>query len=181
MILGAESSQSQTASFLGRTLILRQWRIEYEPDPQHVSRALNALGLTRAKGVATPTTDDVGGPKARQISDFRRTAKWHDPPEEVGEEGDLLSWRKLKFPCCGQTRPLVLSFTTYTRFHYPQESCTIIKYPRMTCRYPWTQLDSNIEVFGDANFAGCLSTRISTMGGVAMWSGQFVKAWSKTV
>ena len=30
-----------------------------------------------------------------------------------------------------------------------------IKYPRMTCRYPWTELDSNIEVFGDANFAGC--------------------------
>ena len=30
--LGPESSQSQTASFLGRTLTLRQWGIEYEPD-----------------------------------------------------------------------------------------------------------------------------------------------------
>ena len=51
-----------------------------------------------------------------------------------------------------------------------------IKYQRMTCRYPWTQLDSNIEVFGDAHFAGCHYTRKSTVGGVAMWSGQFVKA-----
>ena len=34
------------------------------------------------------------------------------------------------------------------------------------------QLNNNIEVFGDANFAGCHST---------MWSGQFVKAWSKTM
>ena len=51
----------------------------------------------------------------------------------------------------------------------------------MTCRYAWTELDSNIEVFGDANFAGCNSTRKSTVGGVAMWSGQFVKAWSKTM
>ena len=51
----------------------------------------------------------------------------------------------------------------------------------MTCRYPWTQLDNNIEVFCDASFAGCHSTRKSTVGGVAMWSGQFVKAWSKTV
>ena len=49
----------------------------------------------------------------------------------------------------------------------------------MTCRYPWTELDSNIEVFGDANFAGCNSTRKSTVGGVALWSAQFVKAWSK--
>ena len=51
----------------------------------------------------------------------------------------------------------------------------------MTCRYPWTQSDNNIEVFGDANFAGCHSTRKSTVGGVAVWSGQFVKAWSKTM
>ena len=61
--LGPESSQSQTASFLGRTLTLRQWRIEYEPGQQHVSGALKALGLTNAKGVATPGTDDVGGPR----------------------------------------------------------------------------------------------------------------------
>ena len=80
--LGPESSQSQTASFLGRTLTLRQWGIEYEPDQQHVSRALKALGLTDALGVALPGTDDVGGPKASQIRD-QRTAKWHDPPDEV--------------------------------------------------------------------------------------------------
>ena len=62
--LGPELSQSRTVSFLGRTLTLRQWSIEYEPDQQHVSRALKALGLTNAKGVVTPGTDDVGGPKA---------------------------------------------------------------------------------------------------------------------
>ena len=48
-----------------------------------------------------------------------------------------------------------------------------IKYPRMACRYPWTQLDSILEMFGDANFAGCISTRKSTVGGIALWSGQF--------
>ena len=59
---------------------LRQWGIEYEPDQQHVSRALKALGLTGAKGVATPGTDDVGGPKSSQINELRRMGKWHDPP-----------------------------------------------------------------------------------------------------
>ena len=42
--LGPESSQSQTASFLGRTLTLRQWGIEYEPDQQHVSQRLEGSG-----------------------------------------------------------------------------------------------------------------------------------------
>ena len=83
-------------SFLGRTLTLRQWRIEYEPDQLHVSRALKALGLTDAKGVATPGTDDMGGPTASQISELRRTAKWHVPPEEFREEDDLLTGEVLK-------------------------------------------------------------------------------------
>ena len=100
-------------------------------------------------------------------------------PERGGE---------VQFPCYGQARqkvkelmrkmgsprtpdlPAVKRVARYT-----------IEYPRMTCRYPWTELDSNIEVFGDANFAGCNSTRKSTVAGVAMWSGQFVKAWSKTM
>ena len=60
-----------------------------------------------------------------------------------------------------------------------------IKYPRQACIYfciyVWTPLDSNIEVYGDGNFAGCISTRKSTVGGILMWSSQFVKAWSETV
>ena len=84
--LGHESSQSRTISFLGRTLALRQWRIEFEPDQQHVPRALKALGLTDARCVATPGTDDAGGPKASEISELRRTAKWRDPPQQIEEK-----------------------------------------------------------------------------------------------
>ena len=94
--LRPESSQSRTVSFLGRALTSRQWGIEYEPDQQYVSRALKALELTDAKGVATPETDDVGEPKASQIIELRRTAKWHDLPEEFREEDDLLIGGQLK-------------------------------------------------------------------------------------
>ena len=38
---------------------------------------------------------------------------------------------------------------------------------------------SHFEVFGHANLAGCIPTRESTIGGVVLWSGQFVKTWSK--
>ena len=51
----------------------------------------------------------------------------------------------------------------------------------MVTRYPWRQLDDDLTIFTDANHAGCLRTRQSTVGGVAMWSGQCLKAWSKTV
>ena len=78
--------------------------IEYEPDQHHVSHALKALGFTSAKGVATPGTIDVGGTKASQISALRRMAKWHDPPEEVREEDDLLTAARFNFlAMTGQT------------------------------------------------------------------------------
>ena len=67
--LGPESSHSRTVSLWGRTLTLRQWRVEYEPHHQHVSRALKVLGLTDARCVASPGTDAVGGLEASEISE----------------------------------------------------------------------------------------------------------------
>ena len=82
-------------------------------------------------------------PRASEISELRRTAKWRDPLEEIEEEDDLLTQEELKlfqcvggevqFLCYGQAGPLALSkradakngFTTCTRPHCPQESCTI--------------------------------------------------------
>ena len=55
-------------------MTLRRWRVEYESDQHDVSRALKALELTDARCVATTGTDDVGGPKASEISELRRTA-----------------------------------------------------------------------------------------------------------
>ena len=56
-----------------------------------------------------------------------------------------------------------------------------IKYSRMTCSYAWAELDSNIEVFGDAKLCGMQLHEKIHSGGVAMWSGRSVKVWSKTV
>ena len=154
LTLGPESSQSRTASFLGRTPTLRQWRIEYEPDHQHVSRALKALRLTDAEGVTTPGNDDAGGTKASEISELRRTAKWRDPPEEIEEEDDLLTGEELKlfqsvarFNFLDMDRPdLLYSVKELMRKMAPPRAGDLtalkrvarytIKYARMTCRYP---------------------------------------------
>ena len=150
--------------------------------------------------VAILGTDDMGGPKASETSELRRAANWHDLPEGMKGEDDLLAGEDMKlfqsvaarFNFLAMDRPdLLFSEKELMRQMATPRSQDLrslkivarytIKFPRMTCRYRWAELDSNIEVFGDANFAGCNSTRKSTFGGVAMWSGQFVKAWSKTM
>ena len=132
---------------------------------------MKALGLSNAKGVATPGTDDVCGPKASEISELRRTAKWRDPPEEIEEEDDLLTGEELKLFQNVAARFNFLALDRPDRLYSVKELMRkmasprtqdltalkrvaryTIKYPRMTCRYAWTELDSNIEVFGDANF-----------------------------
>ena len=137
---------------------------------------------------------------AQPISELPRTAKWHDPPEEVREEDDLLTGEELKvfqsvaarFNFLVMDRPDLLysvkellrkvaSPSTQDITALKRVARYTIKYPRMTCRYQWTLLNNNTEVFGDANFAGRHTTRKSKAGGVAMWSGQFVKAWSRSV
>ena len=78
-----DQAHSQAVTFLGRTRTLRKRRIEYEPDTQNVLRSLKALGLTGARCVAIPGSDDVGGNTVSELSKLRRTAKWHEPQKNL--------------------------------------------------------------------------------------------------
>ena len=51
--------------------------------------------------------------------------------------------------------------------------------PRLVYSYPW-QPESSLDVFVDADFAGCLATRRSTSGGVALRGAHLIKHWSST-
>ena len=130
---------------------------------QNVSRALKALGLTVAEGVATPGTDDVGGPKASQISQLRGTAQWHDPPAEIEEEDAFVTEEELKLFQSVAARLNFLAVDRPDLLYSVQELMRkiasprakdlialkrvaryTIKYSRMACRYLWTPLISNI-------------------------------------
>ena len=56
----------------------------------------------------------------------------------------------------------------------------MISQPRMVVEYPWHALTQSLVVYTDADHAGCLRTRKSTSGGVIMWGGCLLKAWSRT-
>ena len=132
------------------------------------------------EGVATPGTDDAGGNKASEISELRRKAKWRDPPEEIEEQDALLTMEELKLFQSVATRDNFLAMNRPDLLHSEKELMRkmasphaedlialkrvaryTIKYPRMACRSLWTPLDSNMAVYGDANFARCIFLRES--------------------
>ena len=52
--------------------------------------------------------------------------------------------------------------------------------PRVVWEFPNQEQQSSIDVYVDANWAGCRRTRKSTSGGCAMIGKHCIKAWSKT-
>ena len=51
--------------------------------------------------------------------------------------------------------------------------------PRLVYSYAW-QPESDLDVFVDTDFAGCMATRRSTSGGVALRGTHLIKHWSST-
>ena len=52
--------------------------------------------------------------------------------------------------------------------------------PRLVWRYDYESPSKALDVFCDTDFAGCMRTRRSTSGGVAMLGSHTIKAWSTT-
>merc|ERR1711884_283550 len=53
--------------------------------------------------------------------------------------------------------------------------------PRLVMEYSWGKLPSTFQIFVDANWAACLETRRSTIGGAILADGKVIKMWCKTM
>ena len=155
--------------------------------------------FSRLEGSGTDQCSGCGDSRKRRCGRPEGQA-WRDPPEEIEEEDDFLTGEELKlfqsvaarFNFLAVDRPdLLCSVKELMRkmasprardlFALKRVACCTIKYPRKACRYLSTPLDSNIEVYGDANFAGCISTKK-----VHSWWSRIVErsiceVWSKTM
>ena len=103
------------------------------------------------------------GLRASEISELRRTAKRHEPPDEIKEEDDFLTGKELKLFQSVAARLNYLAMDRPDLLHSVKgrmrkmasprardlialkrvARCTI-KYPRMACGFPGTELDSRI-------------------------------------
>ena len=75
---------------------MRKRRIEYEPDQQNVSRASKDRDTLVPEVWPLQELTTLAVPNTKESSELRRTAKWHEPPEEIEEEDDLLTGDELK-------------------------------------------------------------------------------------
>ena len=54
------------------------------------------------------------------------------------------------------------------------------KHPRQVLWFAWQDVQSNLQVYVDTDYAGCPHTRRSTNGGLVMHGSHLLKTWAST-
>ena len=152
---------------------------EIEADPRHAELVIEQLGLANEKPLSTPGVsgqeeddlDDDEPLRGGDITSFRGVAArcnylWPDRPDcnFAIKEG----CREMSAPTTGPLRRLK-RLGRYLKGN-----------PRVVWRYDFQEPMTHLEMYTDADWAGCKRARKSTSGGVAMIGNHCIKAWAKT-
>ena len=172
------------AKILNRVVRANEEGWEYECDQRHVEIMLEQLGLTQAKPLGTPgveeTTDKKDG--GTEVS---------KSPILSNEKASLYRAITARGNYVAQDRPDIQYAVKELcrRMSDPDEASwdklvRLGRYlrgrPRAVSRFEWQTCPRTQDVFSDANWAGCRSSRKSTSGGAIRLGTHCVRTWSKT-
>jgi hypothetical protein len=176
--LGDEDDDDKETDILGRRVRCTRAGFEYEADPRHREKILEALGLDeKSKGLSVSgrVEEFVEGLEvleAGECTSFRAVAARcnylaQDAPDMQFAAKEICrdmakptqeSWRKLKI---------------LARFVLEREA--------VTWRFDWQdEVGLVLSVFSDSDWAGCRRTRRSTSGGAVLVGSHCLKTWSST-
>jgi hypothetical protein len=175
--LGNGPRDDKEVDVLGRIVRCTPEGFEYEADPKHRAKVMDALGFDHnTKGLSVngrveEPTEGEAELEAGEVTSFRALAARmnylaQDSPDlqfaakEVCRDmarPSRSSWRKLK---------------VLARFLLERE--TVI------WKFAWQEGEPELTLYSDSDWAGCRRTRRSTSGGAVKLGGHCVKTWSST-
>ena len=175
-ILGPDPRDDKQVRILNRIVSWYESGIQYEPD-QRVEIVIKALGLEKAKSVATPGTRDKLTPEGERTLE--------------GATATLCMSMVMRLNYLAQDRPdiqfackeLARGMSSPTEGHWQQLKRLgryLIHKPRMVANYDYQNPTSFLDSRVDTDHAGCLKTRKSTNGGALMHGSRCLKSWSTT-
>ena len=169
----------KTGKVLNRIITFTGDGYELEADQRHSEMIVEQLGVAGSGGITTAgcQNEEVESPEQ----------------EEKLPDGDITLFRGVaaRANYLGPDRPdmLYASKEVCREMSSPsvgglEKMMRIGKFlsgrPRVVWEFPNQEAQDTIDIYVDANWAGCRRTRKSTSGGCAMLGQHCLKAWSKT-
>ena len=162
--------------FLHRTIRWNESGFSYRPDPKHVDALIATLSLEDARPVATPFTRDTGKGQANALSELSAIE------QAIYMSGSgLWHW----------TEWMVVFVTKEVRSRTAKADVLALLLLKRVARYlvghrekttscPCQGNPSQIDCCTDADWAGDVTTRLSTTAGALMHGAHWLEGWSVT-
>ena len=182
-IMGGQPEDIQEITILNRRLIWKEGSMTYEADTKHAELICEGVGLgSNSNGLERPCVRAT-------VEEFEsEEMNWPLSPSEATEfralvaRANFLSLDRpdvqfaVKEACRDMSAPSNSSWLKLKRI-----ARFLLEFPRLVWKINSGAEDLDVlRVYADADWAGCLTTRRSTSGGVAMLGGVALKHWSST-
>ena len=142
---------------------------EYECDQRHVEIILEHLRLTEAKPLGTPGVEDTTAKNSEDDAEIPLSAPEASLYRAVVARANYISQDRpdlqyaVKELCRRISDPREASMMKLKRLgRYLKGQ------PRVVSLFPWQESQQCIDVYTDANWAGCRASRKSTSGGAIL-------------
>ena len=183
-ILGPDRQDAKELRILNRIVRWTHEGIEYEADQRHAEIIVKEMGLETASSVNSPGIKDTSAGKvicgSTQHSERELSPEFATKYRQLGARANYLATDRIdisfaaKEICRDMSKPTEGSWARLKR---------LARYLRGTPRlveHFSNQECNHLRVYADSDWAGCIATRKSTSGGVAMLGTHQLKHWSST-
>ena len=178
-VVGMREGSQLEGKILNRIVRCTPEGWEYEADPRHSELIMEQLGTDKGKSVITPGIDDD---KDEDKEDEEKLAgEEASKYRGVAARCNYLAMDRpdiqyaVKEVCRDMSNPMKKSIKKLRRIGQYLKSK-----PRMVWKYKTQAKVDTIDLYTDANWAGCKRTRKSTSGGAVMIGQHCIRTWSKT-
>ena len=180
--LGTGPKDVREIDILGRRVKLHEWGISWGGDPRHRDKILAFFGMTKESHGLTKNgykEDQAQGAidEEKLDADGQRTFRGLAATLNFMSQDNMVLQYPAKEICrrmAGPTKNDVLTIKKLARFLIHLEGAEIC--------YHWQSEEeaSELRIYVDSDWAGCVRTRRSTSGGVAMVGSHVLRTWSVT-
>ena len=184
-ILGPDNRDEKEIRILNRIVRWTQDGIEYEADQRHAEIIIKELGLEASTSVNTPgmksvTPKGVPSDPGQRAESRELSAEMSTKYRKIGARANYLATDRgdisyaTKEICRDMSNPTESSWAKLKRLGRYLRGV-----PRLI-EFFGEQETNHMRVYADSDWAGCIATRRSTSGGVAMLGSHQLKHWSNT-